>query len=176
MAVWAFDEVNVVPDDPDQPTWFQMQLSEAVKARESALLSSECSMMPIFITAGTRGSAMSLLRTASQKSRIKDIRLATFSGLQEQQLMVMDVIRRLPWPAAANKPRPQWLLDQEQSLSSLQEQEKQQLLQRCPAVLTELLHWCSNLFRAAEYAFAICGGVHSGKHFWISEWAIYLGA
>lgn len=169
IAVWAFDEVNAVPAVAGQPTWFQKQLSAAMTARQTALTDPDFNMMPVYVTAGTRASAMSMRMTASRKSRVQDIRLPTFSSLQEQQLMVMDVIRRLPCLDSQLDSRPPTLPGPDGSLADLNDQQKQRLVQCCPPVLSEVLQWCGNLFRAAEYTVAVCGGNHQGNHVMIGE-------
>lgn len=178
LAVWALDEVNSVQPSSDDAlsqdgtrvTFLQKQLSKAVLARESAWFAMRAgglNLLPVFITASTRGSASSLHSTESRKAKVCDVRLALADQLSDKQLVVMDLFRRLPWPAGSA--RPAMMPGPDKSLSELSDEEQQQLLDCCPEAVTEVLNWVGSSYRLVEYAVAMMSGSLSNQDLFAGE-------
>lgn len=177
LAVWAFDEVNAVqPTDLDpmgqdgtKVTFLQRQLSEAVLARQAAWLAMKkgrLNLLPVFITASTRGSASSLHSTESRKARSSDVRMALADDMSVKQLVVMDLFRRLPWPKGSERPT---MPGPENSLSDLSDAERQQLLDCCPTAVTGVLHWVGSSYRLIEQSVLAMCGCHNGADLNVGE-------
>ena len=83
--------------------FFQDQLSVVVDSRVSALDAirrdkSSINVLLVPVAASTRGSAMSLLQTSSNKAAFADLRLPLIQGVDGLALIAMDFLRRLPLP------------------------------------------------------------------------------
>ena len=101
IIVFVWDEANAVPDHSDlhQPTFFQLQLSEVVSSRRSALEARrDVDVLLVPVVASTRGSAMSLVRTACMKAGSTDLRLPLIQSVDDLATIAMDLLRRLPLP------------------------------------------------------------------------------
>ena len=102
IIVFVWDEANAVPSPSvlHQPTFFQLQLSEVVGSRKSALEARrDIDVLLVPVVASTRGGAMSLNRTASKKAGFTDLRLSLIQSVDDLATIAMDLLRRLPLPA-----------------------------------------------------------------------------
>ena len=101
IIIFVWDEANAVLAHTDlhQPTFFQVQLSEVISSRRSALESrQDIDVLLVPVVASTRGSAMSLIRTASKKAGCIDLRLPLIQSVDDLAMITMDLLRRLPLP------------------------------------------------------------------------------
>jgi hypothetical protein len=119
LVVWVWDEANAVPaTEDDTTTFFQDQLSAVVGSRMSALVDKGViDVLLVPVVASTRGSAMSLIHTASKKAGFTDLRLPLIKSVDDLALIVMDLMRRLPLPSSFTLP-----VAREQPLCSMSEE------------------------------------------------------